>query len=262
MGKTRDSWRKAIRIVCIARHAKNCKVIENCNGNYCNNPLCHKSGEEHELVIDEIDNNKHNNDPDNEQLLCHSCNQKKSPKHLKPKRNTGSAGVREYLRDGATEMVDEGIRQRAIDNNPQMAVSEDMKQVYRSLLRQHVKRPQGLTVKEAIYGFAKKLDISPVTCRRYLGVEIESEDGIYTKKKKNVPMMDGTQKAFTFVIFRPEWEEVEKEPTPAELVELQKKYNPKQSVPTSTEKPPSEPIQPMVMKAQLERPRNLPDYIQ
>ena len=207
MGKTRDSWRKAMRIICLHRHQKECTVLESCNGNYCNNMTCHADGEKVELVLDHRDNNKYNDDPDNIQLHCHSCNQSKSPKHLKPKRNTGYMGERSFS-DGAMA-VDEGVRQRAIDNNPQMAISQDLKTVYRSMLRQGVKRPQGLKVVEAIYGFAKKLDISPVTTRRMLMVETESEDGIYEKKKRGVPMIDGIMKAFTFLEFRPAFAEAE-----------------------------------------------------
>lgn len=254
VGKTRDSWRKAIRIVCIARHAKNCKVIESCNGNYCNNPLCHKSGDLVDLVIDEIDNNRFNNDPDNEQLLCHSCNQKKSPKHLKPKRNTGYMGERDHLLRDGDGLVDEGIRQRAIENNPQMAISEDLKAVYRSLLRQKVKRAEGCTVKEAIYGLALILDISSVTTTRMLKVLVDSEDGIYEKKKIGKPQANGVMKAFTYVIFRAQIKESEDE--------LDKITGPAIRAMPVVAKPTHEtaPLQPTVMP--LLKPKDQPDYIQ
>jgi hypothetical protein len=206
LSKTRDAWRKAMRIICVAKHQKNCKVIDNCNGNYCD--MCHADGEKVELILEHKDNNKFNDDPDNIQQACHSCNQKKSPKHLKAKKNTGHGSERDHF--DSTMAVDEGVRQRAIENNPQMAISEDLKAVYRSLLRQKVKRPEGCTLKEAIYGMAYELDISSVTTTRMLNVLTKSEFGPYQTKKKGIPQSNGTMKAMTFVEFRPDWAEAEK----------------------------------------------------
>lgn len=198
MGKTRDDWRKAIRIVCMTRHAKTCTVLENCNGNYCNNPSCHRSGEQAELVIDEIDNNRHNHDPDNQQLLCHSCNQKKSPKHLRVKRNTGSAGVREKMAVADEMTVDAEARQEAKDSNPQIEISEQMKHAYRTWLAKNTLRDNGVTVNEAIYEAAYDLDINPVTIRRYLGMLVTA-NAPYKKEKGMRQDPDGRTRAYTFI---------------------------------------------------------------
>ncbi len=57
------------------------------DGEFC--AICGKAGSAESLVVDHIDNNCNNNDPDNWQLLCRSCNAKKNPRgKAKPKNDS------------------------------------------------------------------------------------------------------------------------------------------------------------------------------
>jgi hypothetical protein len=107
-----------------------------------------------ELVIDHIDGNRQNENPVNLRLLCRSCNRK----NLIELHSSNSESERENIsKEEAAERM-----------SPEQRVAEDKQGPYFNWLYDNVDRDGGLTFWDAIYEGADRMDISPITARRYL----------------------------------------------------------------------------------------------
>jgi HNH endonuclease len=107
-----------------------------------------------ELVIDHIDTNRQNDNPANLRLLCRSCNRR----NLIELRSSISVSEREK-----TQAEDEGERMSA-----ELKIAQDKEPLYVAWLYENIDRPTGLTFWDAIYEGADRIEISPITARRYL----------------------------------------------------------------------------------------------
>lgn len=116
---------------------------------------CKSCGEDKkELVIDHVDGNRQNEDPQNKRLLCRSCNRK----NLIELRSPIGEKERENMQAeiGAEQM------------SAEMKVAEEKEPLYVSWLYDNIDRKAGLTFWQALYEGSDRIGISPVTARRYL----------------------------------------------------------------------------------------------
>lgn len=113
---------------------------------------CAKTGVE--LVIDHKDGNRQNEDPANKRLLCRSCNRKNLIELRSP---IGEKERENVIAETASETMSRSEK-----------VAEEKEPLYVSWLYDNVDRPGGLTFWAALYEGSDRVDISPVTARRYL----------------------------------------------------------------------------------------------
>ena len=111
--------------------------------------MCDKIGSSKSLCIDHIDNNNRNNDLDNLQLLCRSCNTKKNPRG-KAKPENESAEIE-------TPKQSEEIRLKKI-----------YEPKFREWLTRQAETYQRILLKDAIDSGAEITGASTQTIERYL----------------------------------------------------------------------------------------------
>lgn len=121
-------------------------IIAERDGEYCLG--CQALPSERQLIVDHIDNNQLNNNLENLQLLCRTCNFNKNPR-------------------GAERPLDlcvrsEPSRYAAISTN---RVKEPL---FRGYVYEKLDSDGSLDYKELIYSGAEEVGISPATAKRYL----------------------------------------------------------------------------------------------
>ncbi len=129
---------------------------------------CGKAGSVKTLIIDHIDNNNRNNDPENYQLLCRSCNTKKNPRR-KSKPKTESVEISEPL------------------SSKELIKNEKCEPIFRTWIETQALRWRRLELKDAINSGAEVAGISPATAERYLNKMCSSAG------KFRVVMVDGVK---------------------------------------------------------------------
>jgi len=130
--------------------------------------ICGVSEREKKLVIAHLDGDPSNNDPRNLSLLCRGCNTREWWKMVR-----SGVSVREKVEGVAVE------RQMDVEREPpEMKVMREKRPEYTKWLLENVMREGGVTMWEAIYEGSKALDLSPITCRRYLYQEL-SRQGLF-----------------------------------------------------------------------------------
>jgi len=124
------------------------------DGEYCR--CCGALPSERQLVVDHRDNNNSNNDPDNHQLLCRSCNALKNPRPVDVCVSENGAQ--------ATELQ----------------INRTKEPKFKKMLAQLINEKQYHEEKDLTNSIAERLDLSPVTVKRYLDKACSSQ-GVYQR---------------------------------------------------------------------------------
>ena len=123
--------------------------LKNMFGPYCRG--CQKLESERELVIDHIDNNNKNNNPNNWQFLCRSCNYIKTPR----------------LKEREPLDVCVGVS-KPFDTPSEIKINREKEPSFRTYAEEEVKSNVHVLEQELINSGAEKLGLSPRTTDRYL----------------------------------------------------------------------------------------------
>jgi len=134
------------------------------DGEYCR--CCGALPIERQLVVDHRDNNNSNNNPDNHQLLCRPCNALKNPRPV-------DACVSESEAQ-ATELQ----------------INRTKEPQFKKMLAQLINEKGHCEEKDLINSIAERLNLSPVTVKRYLD-KVCSSHGIYQRYKKRGSVIIG-----------------------------------------------------------------------
>lgn len=134
------------------------KMIVNRDGEYCKG--CGALQFEKQLVVDHRDNNNSNNSLDNLQLLCRRCNYLKNPRPF----------------DKCVSESDNFILETEIQ------VNRTKEPQFKQYIAQRMNESKIIPQEDLIYASAERLDLSPVTTKRYLDKRCSS-DGAYQKVK-------------------------------------------------------------------------------
>lgn len=125
-------------------------IIAARDGEFC--AMCDKIGTVKTLCIDHIDNNNRNNDPDNFQLLCRSCNGKKNPR-------------------GKAKPENKSIEVELQIQSEELRLKKKYTGLFMPWLERQIKRYGRVLMKEIIYSGAKISGASIKTITDYLNVE-------------------------------------------------------------------------------------------
>ena len=109
---------------------------------------------EPKAIIDHRDNNPSNNDPENHQILCRSCNRKKNPKRH---------------------------RARSIHTQSEKTNARAEKPWRLWVINKIMYEPDGFPVDEAIFSGAEIFNVSPETIDRRWLPKLTSTAGLYTE---------------------------------------------------------------------------------
>ena len=150
------------------------------DGEECHN--CPTIGNYNSLVIDHLDNNNSNNEINNLQLLCRSCNGKKNPRGKAKKQSPI------YVRG------DE--HQQPKEPSPELKKSERCEPIFRDWIERRVGEFGSLSVYDILTGGAERAGCSQATVNRYLQ-KVCSIEGNFQYIEKE----DGQK----FVRFKPEY---------------------------------------------------------
>ena len=123
--------------------------LKNTFGPYCRG--CQALESERELVIDHIDNNNKNNNPNNWQFLCRSCNYIKNPR----------------LEEREPLDVCVGVS-KPLDIPSEIKINRAKEPLFRTYAEEEVKSNVHVLEQELIHSGAEKLGLSPRTTDRYL----------------------------------------------------------------------------------------------
>jgi len=129
---------------------------------YCR--CCGVLADERQLVVDHRDNNNSNNDPDNLQLLCRSCNYLKNPRKLE-------------------RPVDMCVSYGGSQDMSEIETSRRKKPEFKKFVAKWVNEEGEVPEEELINSGAERLDLSPITTKRYL-YPMCSRDGVYERVKR------------------------------------------------------------------------------
>lgn len=138
------------------------KLLKERDGEQCN--ICRKKGGFETLVIDHIDNNNSNNDPENLQLLCPSDNTKKNPRGKGKKRSPVSIDTNAHE---AEKIVSAEFRK-----------NQESEPRFRHWLYDKIKVLGKMKFDEVVDAGAEKAGCSQATIIRYIKKVVSSE-GIY-----------------------------------------------------------------------------------
>lgn len=149
-------------VLCVSRmngrtRLKKYQILVERNGEYCKH--CGVSGKMKQLVIDHIDNDNCNNQMDNYQLLCRTCNYLKNPRRP----------------------VD-SVCENESSEPSELQINRTKEPQFKRLIGQMVNESENNKVpeNEIINSCAEILDLSPVTIKRYLD-KVCSLAGIYRR---------------------------------------------------------------------------------
>jgi len=134
------------------------------DGEYCR--CCGALPSERQLVVDHRDNNNSNNTPTNWQLLCRSCNYLKNPRPV-------------------DVCVSESEAQAT-----ELQVNRTKEPQFKRMLAQLINEKEYHEEKDLINSIAERLDLSPVTVKRYLD-KVCSSHGVYQRYKERSSVVIG-----------------------------------------------------------------------
>ncbi len=144
------------------------------DGEFC--AICGKAGSSETLVVDHIDNNNSNNDPDNWQLLCRSCNSKKNPR-------------------GASKPKNDSFEIHEPPSSEEIIRNKKYEPVFREWLEKLISKYKRVSLKDVISAGAEITGASLITIERYL------EKLCSFAGKFRVIVVDGVK----YVEFKPWW---------------------------------------------------------
>ena len=135
-------------------------------GAYCQG--CHALETEKKLIIDHKDNNNSNNNPDNWQFLCRSCNYIKNPR----------------LRERPLDMcVGEKVEEFDLFSKPtEISINREKEPMFVEYVFQKVSMNRMIDEKELINSGSYRIGISQKTAVRYMD-KICSDDGEFKRYK-------------------------------------------------------------------------------
>ena len=133
------------------------KLIADRDGEYCK--CCQALKWEKLLVLDHRDNNSFNNNPENLQILCKRCNYLKNP------------------REPPDECVSEC---ESSDQTSELAVNRLKEPMFKQYVATRINESGQVPEEDLVNAGAERLDLSPVTTKRYLN-KLCSSDGIYER---------------------------------------------------------------------------------
>ncbi len=137
-------------------------------GEFC--MMCLASHTERELVIDHIDNDNSNNNPNNLQFLCRSCNYKKNPRFAE----------REPLD------LCEGVRGSDSGTIPtEITINRVKEPAFREYVDDIMRNNDEMLASNLIDSGAEKVGISVTTASRYLK-KLCSSEGKFEKIRKGI----------------------------------------------------------------------------
>ena len=137
--------------------------LKNTFGPYCRG--CQALESERELVIDHMDNNNKNNNPNNWQFLCRSCNYIKNPR----------------LKEREPLDVCVGVS-KPLDIPSEIKINREREPLFRKYAEEEVKANGQVLEQELINSGAEKLGLSIRTTPRYLK-KMYSSAGDYQRIK-------------------------------------------------------------------------------
>jgi len=126
------------------------QILSERDGEFC--AMCGNFGSYKSLCIDHIDNNNSNNDPDNLQLLCRSCNTKKNPR-------------------GKAKPENKSIEVEILNQSEELRLKKKYSALFLPWLERQIKKYEKVLVKDIIYSGAKISGASIKTITDYLNVE-------------------------------------------------------------------------------------------
>lgn len=136
------------------------------DGEYCR--MCGKVGSRETLCIDHIDNNNSNNEHDNFQLLCKSCNTKKNPR-------------------GKSKPKNDSVEIHEPPTSRQIVLNERYEPTFRDYAERQLTRWNRIPLKDLINSGAEVTGASPQTIERYL------DKMCSTAGKLTVVLVDGVK---------------------------------------------------------------------
>jgi len=138
---------------------KHYKIIAERDGEYCR--CCGKLSRERQLVVDHRDNNSKNNSLDNLQFLCRACNYLKNPRRP----------------------LDECVSEcETLDQTSELAVNRLKEPMFKKYVATRINESGKVPEEDLVNASAERLDLSPVTTKRYLN-KLCSSDGIYERAR-------------------------------------------------------------------------------
>jgi hypothetical protein len=148
-------------------------IISKRDGEHCN--FCRKLSSEGQLVIDHKDNDNSNNSIENYQLLCRGCNYRKNPRRP----------------------VDICVSENVSEIN-EIQINRTKEPQFKKMLAQLINEYSIYPINDLKNSIAEKLDLSPVTVKRYLD-KVCSSQGIYeiTKSGKTLAVRYKKELPFT-----------------------------------------------------------------
>lgn len=139
------------------------------DGEFCKN--CHVSGTEKELVVEHIDNDNSDNDPNNLQLLCRSCNYKKNPR----------LAEREPLDMCECELRKHTTYEYTTD---EIRINKEKEPLFREYVDNTIEEKVEFEKEDLINSGAETIGIATITADRYLK-KLCSSAGNYKIIRKN-----------------------------------------------------------------------------
>ena len=145
------------------------------DGEYCT--FCNIVPPKYQLVVDHKDNNNSNNNPENLQLLSRRCN---------------------YIKN-SRRPVDECVSENNdLTNISEIAINRNKEPQFKKMLAQLINESGAYPVKDLINSIAERLDLSPVTVKRYLD-KVCSSQGIYELAKIGKTLIVRYKKELPFI---------------------------------------------------------------
>jgi len=149
------------------------KLVADRDGEYCR--CCGVLAWERQLIIDHIDNNSSNNNPENLQLLCRACNYLKNPRRP----------------------VDECVSEcESADQTSELAVNRLKEPMFKQYVATRINESGQAPEEDLVNAGAERLDLSPVTTKRYLN-KLCSSDGIYERASSGKTVVIRYKKALS-----------------------------------------------------------------
>jgi len=133
------------------------------DGPYCK--CCGALASERPLVVDHKDNNNANNQEDNHQLMCRSCNYLKNPRR-------------------SERPVDKCVSEYENETVSELAVNREDEWQFRDYVYGRLEEQGEITEKDLLAAGAEVVGNSQVTCKRYLEKMCSSEGKCYRKKNR------------------------------------------------------------------------------
>jgi hypothetical protein len=124
------------------------------NGELCQ--FCGRTSDVMQLVIDHIDNNNVNNNPENLRLLCRRCNYIKNPRRP----------------------VDECVNENVHEEMSELQTSHTKKPLFRRFVWHEINELEEIPEKNILDSVAEELDMSQVTAKRWLDAMCSSRGAL------------------------------------------------------------------------------------